>query len=71
MKELQLDLIQLEVHKNYDELLSGEYDVYEFCSYISNKYYKGIDPHWGERTKADPYTDLTFALLEINGIELY
>jgi len=71
MKTLNISAIQSEIHENWIDLKSGCVDVYEFCSYISNKYYKEIDPEWGERINEDPYTDLTFAMLEINGIDLY
>lgn len=71
MKTLNYNAIQKEIHDNYLDLKSGIYDVYEFCGYISKKYYKPVDPEWGERIELDPYADLTFALLEINGIELY
>jgi hypothetical protein len=49
----------------------GIYDLYEFCGHISRKYFKPVDKLWGERTDKDPYTDMIFAMLEINGIELY
>ena len=71
MKNLDLNAIQKEIHDNYLDLRSGIYDVYEFCGYISKKYYKPIDHEYDTRVEFDPYADLTFALLEINGIELY
>lgn len=70
-KKPNIQGIQNEIDNNFLDLTSGVRDVYEFCGYIGDKYYKSVDPHWGKRTEADPYTDLTFALLEINGIELY
>ena len=63
--------IQKEIDDNYSELDSGEYDIYDFCGYISTKYFKDVDPLWGERDDEDPYTDLLFAMIEINGLYLY
>jgi hypothetical protein len=63
--------IQKEIDKNYDVLKSGDYDIYDFTSYISKKYISDVDPIFGERTTIDPYTDLIFAMIELNGLELY
>jgi hypothetical protein len=71
MKKIDYNKIQKEIHQNHSELISGEFDVYEFVSYISKKYFKPIDEMWGERTNENPYIDMLFGMLEINGIELY
>ena len=69
--KLDYNAIQREIDKNYLDLVSGVYDVYDFCGYISEKYFKPIDPEWGERTDVNPYVDVLFGMLEINDIELY
>ena len=71
MKTLDYNAIQKEIHDNYLDLKSGIIDVYEFCGHISKKYFKPVDKQWGERVNEDPYTDMLFGMLEINGIELY
>ena len=71
MKKIDYNGIQSEIRQNYTDLKNGDYNVYEFCGYISKKYYQNIDPEWGTIKGLDPYADLTFAMLEINGIELY
>jgi hypothetical protein len=71
MKTLDYNAIQKEIHDNYLDLKSGLKDVYNFISSISEKYFKPIDPIWGERTDENPYLDMLFGMLEINGIELY
>lgn len=71
MKTIDLNAIQKEIHDNYLVLKSGIYDVYKFCGDISAKYFSDVDPDWGERMNKDPYSDMLFGMLEINGIELY
>ena len=71
MKKLDYNAIQKEIHDNYLDLTSGLWDVYNFMSYISEKYFKPVDPLWGERLDENPYADMLFGMLEINGIELY
>jgi len=71
MKTLDYNAIQKEIHDNYLDLKSGILDVYTFTGNVSEKYFKPIDKLWGERVNEDPYTDLLFGMLEINGIELY
>jgi len=69
--KINYNAIQKEIDDNYLDLLSGIYDVYDFVSYISEKYFKPVDPLYGERTDENPYLDMLFGMLEINGIELY
>lgn len=69
--KIDYNAIQKEIDDNYLDLITGVLDVYEFMHSISIKYFKPIDPLWGERIDDNPYTDLLFAMLEINGIELY
>lgn len=69
--KINYNAIQKEIDKNYLDLVSGVYDVYDFIGYISEKYIKPVDPIWGERTDENPYLDMLFGMLEINGIELY
>lgn len=45
-------------------------DVYEFCSEIGKKYFKDLDPNYGEK-KENPLLDFLFELVEANEIELY
>jgi hypothetical protein len=71
MTSINYQGIQQEIHDNYLDLKSGIIDVYDFVSDISEKYFSLIDPEYGNRVDDDPYTDLLFAMLEINGIELY
>lgn len=71
METLDYNAIQKEIHDNYLDLKSGILDVYEFVGNISEKYFKPVDKHYGERLSSDPYTDMLFSMLEINGIELY
>ncbi len=71
MKTLDYNAIQKEIHDNYLDLKSGILDVYEFIGVISKKYFKPVDPIWGDRTDENPYVDMLFGMLEINGIELY
>ena len=74
MKKIDYNAIQKEIKKNYKALKSGEYDVYKFIAYISEKYFKPVDLIWIFRDTSmqqDPYADLLFAMLEINEIELY
>jgi len=71
MKNIDYNAIQKEIHDNYLDLKSGVLDVYTFISNISKKHFKPIDKEWGERVNDDPYADLLFGMLEINGIELY
>jgi len=63
--------IQKEIHDNYLDLKSGILDVYEFIGNISEKYFKPVDKDWKTRTDENPYIDMLFGMLEINGIELY
>lgn len=69
--KINYNAIQKEIDNNYLDITSGIYDVYSFTGYISKKYFKPIDPIWGERTGFNPYLDMLFGMLEINGIELY
>jgi hypothetical protein len=71
--KINYNAIQKEIDKNYLDLVSGVYDIYDFCGDISVKYFKPVDPIWGERTviDANPYIDMLFGMIEINGIELY
>jgi hypothetical protein len=71
MKKLDYNAIQKEIHRNHSELKDGTLDVYEFISRVSKKYFKPVDEMWGERTDDNPYVDMLFGMLEINGIELY
>ena len=71
MKTIDLNAIQKEIHDNWLDLKSGILDVYEFIGTISKKYFKPIDKEWETRTDENPYIDMLFGLLEINGIELY
>jgi|AntAceMinimDraft_11_1070367.scaffolds.fasta_scaffold556263_1 hypothetical protein len=71
MKNIDYNAIQKEIHDNYLDLKSGVLDVYTFISNISKKYFKPVDNQFGKRVNEDPYTDLLFGMLEINGIELY
>jgi hypothetical protein len=71
MKKINYNAIQKEISKHFLDLKSGVYDVYDFISYISIKYFKPVDELWGERTDEDPYLDMLFGMLEINEIELY
>ena len=71
METLDYNAIQKEIHDNYLDLKSGILDVYEFTSKISNKYFKPVDKEWETRTDENPYVDMIFAMLEINGVELY
>lgn len=68
---IDYNAIQKEISHFKRQLKSGSYDVYDFCGYISEKYFKPVDKIWGERTNVNPYLDLLFAMLEINDIELY
>ena len=70
-KNPNFQAIQKEIDDNFLDLSSGILDVYQFTSDVSIKHCKPVDPQWGERTEEDPYTDLLFAMLEVNGIELY
>jgi len=70
-KKPNFSAIQKDIDNNFLDLTSGLKDVYEFISEISKKHCKPVDPKWGNRVKEDPYTDLLFAMLEVNGIELY
>ena len=69
--KINYNAIQEEIDINYLDLVSGVYDVYDFIDYISVKYFKPVDKLWGERTDANPYLDMLFGMIEINGIELY
>lgn len=69
--KIDYNAIQKEIDDNYLDLVSGIKDVYDFIGYVSEKYFKKVDPIWGERTEENPYTDILFAMIEINGIELY
>ncbi len=69
--KIDYNAIQKEIDENYLDLVSGIYDVYDFIGYISEKYFKPVDPIWGERTDENPYLDMLFGMIEINGIELY
>ena len=69
--KINYNAIQKEIDENYLDLVSGIYDVYDFMGYISAKYFKPVDPIWGERTDENPYLDMLFGMIEINGIELY
>jgi hypothetical protein len=69
--KIDYNAIQQEIDKNYLDLVSGVYDVYDFTGYISEKYFKPVDKLWGERTDVNPYLDMLFGMIEINGIELY
>ena len=71
MKTLDYNAIQKEIHDNYLDLKSGILDVYEFIDNISKKYFKPVDKDWGTRVDENPYVDMLFGMLEINGIELY
>lgn len=68
---IDYNAIQKEIHDNYLDLKTGIYDVYEFIHHISLKYFKPVDKDWGERVDENPYSDMIFAMLEINEIELY
>ena len=70
-KKINYNAIQKEIDRNYSDLKSGIYDVYDFMGYISVKYFKPVDKLWGERTGENPYADMLFAMLEINEIEFY
>ncbi len=70
-KKPNFSAIQKDIDNNFLDLTSGVRDVYEFISEISKKHCKPVDPEWGNRVYEDPYTDLLFAMLEVNGIELY
>jgi len=70
-KKPNYSAIQKDIDNNFLDLTSGIKDVYEFIGETSKKHCKPVDPEWGEREKQDPYTDLLFAMLEVNGIELY
>lgn len=70
-KKPNFSAIQKDIDDNFLDLTSSVKDVYEFISEISEKYCKPVDPKWGNRVEEDPYTDLLFAMLEVNGIELY
>lgn len=69
--KIDYNAIQKEIDDNYLDLTSGVKDVYDFTGYISEKYFKPIDPIWGERMDENPYLDTLFGMIEINGIELY
>lgn len=68
---LDYNAIQSEITLKLDVLLSGEYDVYEFIQYISEKYIKPFDKHYSDLIEDNPYLDLLFAMLEINKIYIY
>lgn len=68
---IDYNAIQKEIDDNYLDLVSGTYDVYDFTSHISIKYFKPVDPIWGERIEENPYLVMLFGMIEINGIELY
>ncbi len=67
--KVNYNAIQKEINKNYLDLDSGTYEIFDFIGYISEKYFKPIDPFWGERVNENPYLDLIFAMLEINGLD--
>lgn len=71
MKTLDYNAIQKEIHDNYLDLKSGILDVYEFIGNISEKYFKPVDEKWEIRVEENPYVDMLFGMLEINGIEFY
>jgi len=71
MITIDYNKIQKEIHDNYLDLKSGILDVYEFIGYISKKYFKPVDKDWDVRSDENPYVDMLFGMLEINGIELY
>lgn len=71
MKKIDYNAIQKKIDNNYLDLKSGILDVYDFTGDISKEFIKPVDPQWGNRIEEDPYTDLIFAMLEINGITLY
>ena len=70
-KPPDFEAIQVEIKYNYLDLVKGIMDVYEFIAYISLKYFKPVDPEYDQREDNNPYADLIFAMLEVNGIELY
>jgi hypothetical protein len=70
-KKPNFQSIQKEIDDNFLDLSSGILDVYDFISDVSRKHCKPVDPQWGERINGDdPYTDLIFAMIEVNGLEL-
>ena len=65
-KYINLLEIQRAIHE-----YEGNIDPYTFIAQLSERFIKEHDPMWGEEREDDPYTDLLFNLMEINGIEFY
>lgn len=71
MKAPDYRAIQKEIDKNLPLIKCGLYDVWDFISDISEKYFKPVDKLWGKRTtEKNPYLDTLFGMLEINEVDL-
>lgn len=70
-KMINFNALQKEIEQNKKSLITKELDYYIFISNASLKYFKPIDKLFDERTanEPNPYLDLLFAMLEINGID--
>lgn len=71
MKHINYNAIQKEIDDNFLDLKSGSKDVYEFMGEMTRKYIEPYFPECMECINKNPYSDLLFAMLEINKIELY
>lgn len=63
--------IQKDIEENIENLTNGILDVYDYCGELTQKYIEPIFPESMDCEEENPYLDLIFAMLEINGIELY
>jgi hypothetical protein len=70
MKTLDYNAIQKDIHNNLNELNEGDLDVYDFIGTLSKKYIKPVDPKWLDREDDNPFLDVLFGMLEINGVEI-
>ncbi|WP_439132395.1 hypothetical protein [Polaribacter sp.] len=68
---IDYNAIQEEIDNNFLDLKSGVKDCYEFIHEMTLKYIKPIKPECMECLDENPFADMLFAMLEINGIELY
>lgn len=73
MKNLPLEEIQRDIHNYLSLLKDGSIDAYDFIYDLSQIYFANIDDDFYSRDwdECNPYLDLLFSLLEINGVELY
>ena len=71
MKTINYNGIQEEISNNILYLQSGDLDCYDFIHSLATDFINSVFPEAMDIEGENPYTDLLFAMLEINGIDLY